>query len=207
MIGSPVSLAPKWQDLLLLVLPCGPRGFLQRYQHLSASVFPPNLWRPVGFLPVMRAEGRYPCNGINPVYLFLFIIWKYEMFALYNHPPPDVAQRSSASTIPSVNPKRRCLRRQLNRPSGTRKQTRLKSWRVIPKTNLSLEGGRFGLAFIKRDFIFGNPCWFLTACGPNYILLYVCVYIAVHISTYTHSFSNESRKATDFYILSCLYLF
>lgn len=81
----------------------------------------------LGFLPVMRAEGRYPCNGINPVYLFLFIVLKYEMFALYNHPPPDVAQRSSASTIPSVNPKRRCLRRQLNRPSGTRKQTRLKS--------------------------------------------------------------------------------
>lgn len=137
MTGSLPHLPQSGRTFFSLVLSFGPRGFLQRYQHLSASMFPPSLWRHLDFYQLCKAEGRCPCNGINPVYLFLFITLKYEMFALYNHPPPDVAQRSSASAVPSVDPKRRCLPRRRNPPSRPRKQTWLNSRRDVPRPNLS----------------------------------------------------------------------
>lgn len=120
------------------------RGVLQRDQRLRAALFPPGLGRHWDFYQLCKAEGRCPCNGVNPVYLFLFIILKYEMFALYNHPPPDVAQGSSASTIPSVHPKRRCLRRRLNRPRESEPGRR-----VIPQTDLSLEKWEVRAGFSK----------------------------------------------------------
>lgn len=55
-------------------------------------------------------------TGSIQFYLFLFILLKPEMFALYNHPPPGAAQRSSPSTIPSTDPKRRCLCCPQNQP-------------------------------------------------------------------------------------------
>lgn len=67
-----------------------------------------------------QAGSRCPRNRINPAYLFLFILLKHEMFALYNHPPPGAAQRSSPSTIPSADPKRRCLCHPQNQPLSGR---------------------------------------------------------------------------------------
>lgn len=131
-----LSLAPKWQDLLLSL---GSSGFLQRSARRCC------LWTHLDFYQLRKAEGHSPCNGINPVYLFLFIILKYEMFALYNHPPPDVARRSSPNTGPGVDPKRRRLRRRLSPPRGARKADpaeRLKS--RPPKLTSPLKVGALG---------------------------------------------------------------
>lgn len=193
------------RTFFLLVLPCGPRRCLQRCQHFGASMFPPSLWRHLALYQLREAEGRYPCNGMNPVYLFFIYCFKHMKRLRFT-----IIHRLTLHRGAPLAPYRASIQRGgasvASRTAPAAHESKSGRTRVIPKTNLSLESGRFGLAFIKLDFIFGNPCSFLTACGANDIVLYVRVSIRAHISPYTHSFSNKSRKATDFSILSCLCL-
>lgn len=95
MTGSLLSLAPGWQDLLLGSSLWAERIFAEVSTLKCFSV--PTQPLETEFC---QAGGLCPRNRINPVYLFLFILLKREMFALYNHPPPGAAQRSSPQHHP-----------------------------------------------------------------------------------------------------------
>lgn len=202
----PSHLLQSGSTFFLLVLPCGQKGFLQRYQHLSALMFPPSLWSWLDFYHLGKAEGCCPYNGMNPVYLFVFIVLKYEMFVLYNHPPPDVAQRSSTRSILSIHPSKEEVPLSPAKPSQrcTKANLAERAESSSPEQIIPLGSGRFGLAFMKLAFIFSNSCCFLTAYDTNDVLLYVCcIYMCTYQHILTHFLTQEERPQT-FSILSCL---
>lgn len=100
----------------------------------------PSLWvftQPLVFTQLFKAEACCCCNRMNPVYLFIFIVLNWAKVALYNHPLPGVALRSTV--LRGAQPG----------------DMETNPWKSLPQTNPS-QRWRVGLAFIQLDFIFGK---------------------------------------------------